>query len=56
MCVPSDCYPSLTVRRLGSSETNQIETIADGEILLGQAMLYITWNAGVGDGFRYVRV
>ena len=25
-------------------------------ILLGQAMLYITWNTGVGDGFRYVQV
>jgi hypothetical protein len=27
--VPSDCHPSQTVRWLGSSETNQIETLAD---------------------------
>jgi hypothetical protein len=23
---------------------------------IGQAMLYTTWNTGVGDGFKYVQV
>jgi hypothetical protein len=31
VCVLSDCHPSQTVRWLGSSETDQIETVADGE-------------------------
>ena len=30
---PSVCHPSQTVRWLGPSETNQIETLADGEDL-----------------------
>jgi hypothetical protein len=29
VCVPTDCHPLQTVRWLGSSETNQIEALAD---------------------------